>query len=62
MVQLMGKRHQQVLVAIYTLLGSGQILIILGIKHRLLIKCSTISAGLFLLAENVCCVLVVRLL
>lgn len=57
--QVMKERYLQVSLAIYIHFGFGQIPIILKIKHRLLSKCTAISAGLFILAGSVCCVLLV---
>lgn len=57
MAQVMKEKYLQVSVAIYIHFGFGQILIILKIKHRVLSKCTAISAGLFMLAGSVCCIL-----
>lgn len=59
MAQVVEERYLQVSVAIYIHFGFGQILIILKITHRVLSKCTAISAGLFPLAGSVCCVLAV---
>lgn len=59
MAQVMKERYLQVSVAIYIHFGFGQILIILRIMHRVLSKCTAISAGLFILAGSVCCVVAV---
>lgn len=59
MAQVMKERYLQVSVAIYIHFGFGQVLIILKIMHRVLSKCTAISAGLFILAGSVCCVVAV---